>query len=142
MSGNEAKRLVQTYYSQVISGGDYGILDSLVSSEYLDHNAADAGRGPEVVREHMDAMRTTFPDFTMEVEQIFEEASCVVTRVTGRGTHQGEWMGIQPTGREISLRGINIDRVQDGKIIEHWGEADTVGMLMQMGVDPFAAKPC
>jgi predicted ester cyclase len=49
-------------------------------------------------------------------------------------------MGIKPTGREVRLKGINIDRVEGGRIAEHWGEADTIGMLVQMGVDPFAGR--
>ena len=60
--------------------------------------------------------------------------------MTGSGTHLGEWMGIKPTGREVRLKGINIDRVEGGRIAEHWGEADTIGMLVQMGVDPFAGR--
>jgi len=49
-------------------------------------------------------------------------------------------MSIKPSGREVLLKGINIDRVEGGKIAEHWGEADTIGMLMQMGVDPFVGR--
>ena len=56
-------------------------------------------------------------------------------RVVGDG-HLGEWLGIKPTGKRIQLRGINLDRVQAGRIVEHWGEADTIGMLMQMGLNP------
>jgi predicted ester cyclase len=62
----------------------------------------------------------------------------VATRVSGSGTHTGVWQEIQPTGNKIQLRGINIDRIGAGLIVEHWGEADTAGMLWQMGVDPFA----
>ena len=82
----------------------------------------------------------TLPDFTIQIADIFAEGDHVITRVTGRGTHLGEWMGIEPTGREVRLKGINIDRVDRGRIAEHWGEADPIGMLSQMGVDPFAAR--
>jgi predicted ester cyclase len=134
------KETIERYYADVISGRDYSNLSNLVAAEYVDHNAEAGGRGPEVVRKHMEAMRTTLPDFTMCVEQIVAEGDWVATRVTGRGTHKGEWMNIKPTGREIRLRGINLDRLKDGKIVEHWGEADTIGMLLQMGIDPFAGK--
>ena len=82
----------------------------------------------------------TLPDFTIQIADIFAEGDHVITRVTGRGTHLGEWMGIEPTGREVRLKGINIDRVDRGWIAEHWGEADTIGMLSQTGVDAFAAR--
>jgi predicted ester cyclase len=75
---------------------------------------------------------------TLEIQDILTEGDKVVTRVVGQGTHRGEWMGIVPTGAMVRLKGINIDRIADSRIVEHWGEADTVGMLVQMGVDPFA----
>ena len=65
------------------------------------------------------------------------EGEWVAVRVTAEGTHTGEWMGIPATGKKIYLKGINLDRVVDGLIVEHYGEADTVAMLMQMGLDPF-----
>jgi predicted ester cyclase len=140
MSIEHTKQLVRRFYTEVVGGGDYSNLDSFVAADYLDHNAAEAGRGPEVVHTHLEAIRMTLPDFTIEIEDIFAEGEYVITRVTGRGTHLGEWMGIEPTGREVRLKGINIDRVDRGRIAEHRGEADAIGMLVQMGVDPFVKR--
>ena len=92
-----------------------------------------------MVRAHLEGLRRTFPDFQLRIEQMIAEDDLVVTRVTARGTHTGVWLDIKPTGAEIQLHGINIDRVEVGLIAEHWGEADTVGMLEQMGVNPFGA---
>ena len=141
MSIEESKQLIRRFYTEVVGGGDYSNLDNFVAANYVDHNATEVnGRGPEVVRTHLEAIRMTLPDFTIQIEDIFAEGDHVITRVTGRGTHLGEWMGIKPTGREVRLKGINIDRVDRGRIAEHWGEADTIGMLAQMGVDPFAGR--
>jgi predicted ester cyclase len=141
MSIEESKQLIRRFYTEIVGAGDYSNLDSFVAADYVDHNAAEeSGRGPEVVRTHLEPIRMTLPDFTIQIEDIFAEGDHVVTRVTGRGTHLGEWMGIKPTGREVRLKGINIDRVDRGRIAEHWGEADTIGMLVQMGVDPFAGR--
>jgi predicted ester cyclase len=140
MSIEHNRQLVRRFYTEVVGGRDYSNLNSFVATDYLDHNAPDDGRGPEVVRAHLEAIRMTLPDFTIQIEDIFAEGEYVITRVTGRGTHLGEWMGIEPTGREVRLKGINIDRVERGRIAEHWGEADTIGMLVQMGVDPFAGR--
>lgn len=132
------KALVQRYYDEVVSGGNFSNLEQFISPVYLDHNVDDASaRGPDVLRQHLEAIRKTFPDFSMKIEEIITEGNKVVTRVTGRGTHLGEWMGIIPTGKEIYLKGINIDTIEDGKIVEHRGEADTLGMLVQMGLNPF-----
>lgn len=88
----------------------------------------------------MAALLQTFLDFSLHIEDMIAEGDRVVTRVTGRGTHNGRWMQIEPTGKIVNLKGINIERVLNGRIIEHWGEADTVAMLLQMGVDPFAGR--
>jgi predicted ester cyclase len=140
MPMEESKKLIRRFYTEVVGGGDYSNLGSFVANDYVDHNAAEGGRGPEVVRTHLEAIRRTLPDFTVQIENVFAEGDYVITRVTGRGTHLGEWMGIKPTGREVRLKGINIDRVEGGRIAEHWGEADTIGMLVQMGVDPFVGR--
>ncbi len=136
----ESKQLIRRFYTEVVNGGDYSNLDSFIATDYVDHNAAEGGRGPQVVRMHLEAIRMTLPDFTIQIEDILAEGDYVITRVTGRGTHLGEWMGIRPTGREVRLKGINIDRVERGRIAEHWGEADTISMLVQMGVDPFVGR--
>jgi predicted ester cyclase len=86
---------------------------------------------------HLRALRNTFPDFALRTHEVIAEKEWVAVRVTAEGTHVGEWRGIKPSGKRIQLRGLNFDRVHNGRIVEHWGEADTVGMLLQMGVDPF-----
>ena len=90
-----------------------------------------------MVDAHIRAIRHRFPDFTLRRHEAIAEGEWVALRVTAEGTHLGEWLGIKPSGRRILLRGLNLDRVMGGRIVEHWGEADTVGMLLQMGVDPF-----
>ena len=140
MSMEESKQLIHRFYTEVVGSGDYSNLDDFVATEYVDHNAAEGGRGPEVVRTHLEAIRTTLPDLRVQIEDVFAEGDYIITRISGRGTHLGEWMGIEPTGREVQLKGINIDRVEGGRIAEHWGEADTIGMLIQMGVDPFVGR--
>lgn len=132
--------LVRRFYLEVVPRGDLARLGDFIGPDYLDWNAPDAGRGPEVVRAHLQALRTTFPDLVLVIEDLVAGEDRVVTRVSGRGTHRGEWLGVHPTFRVVTLRGINIDRVARGRIVEHWGEADTIGMLMQMGVDPFVGR--
>ncbi|MBI5629470.1 MAG: ester cyclase [Elusimicrobia bacterium] len=135
------KAVARRFYLEAVGGGELAHVESLVGADYVDHNAGlAAGRGPEMVRRHLAALRRTFPDFTLQIEDMVAEGDRVATRVSGRGTHLGEWKGIPPTGALIQLRGMNIDRLAGGKIVEHWGEADTVGMLVQMGIDPFAGR--
>jgi predicted ester cyclase len=134
------KGLVRRYYERVVDGHRLDELGSFIHPEFVDHNSYSNERGPSVVAAHLEAMRHTFPDFRLRIEAMIAEGDMVVTRVTAHGTHIGIWQGIEPTRSEIQLRGINVDRVEGGLIAEHWGEADTVGMLYQMGVDPFAGR--
>jgi predicted ester cyclase len=79
---------------------------------------------------------SAFPDYQSTVEDQVAEGDKVVTRFSSQGTHQGEFLGIAPTGNRVRVTGIDIDRVEEGKIVEHWSEADLLGMMTQLGVIP------
>jgi predicted ester cyclase len=134
------KALVRSYYERVVNEHRLDELASFIHPNYVDHNCDDAGRGPSVARAHLVGLRGSFPDFRLRIEQVIAEGDFVATRVSASGEHSGVWQQIEPTGDRIELRGINFDRIEAGLIIEHWGEADTIGMLWQMGVDPFAVR--
>lgn len=129
--------LVRRFYEQVVSGGDLSRLEAFIAPGYVDHNASSAQIGPSAVRAHVEAVRATLAGFTLGIADLLVCGDKVVTRVEGEGKHSGEWMGIHPTGKVIRVKGINIDRIEDGRIVEHWGEADTLAMLAQMGVNVF-----
>jgi predicted ester cyclase len=78
-------------------------------------------------------VRSTYPDLRLTVEQQIAEGEWVVSRVTMRGTHKGEWLGIRPTGKPIRVTAVNIDRVVDGRIVEHGGAANLLGPLLELG---------
>jgi predicted ester cyclase len=73
----------------------------------------------------------------MNIHEIIAEGDWVASRVTAKGTHLGAWHGVEPSSKCVTLRGIDLNRVSDGRIVENWDEADTLGMLIQMGLDPF-----
>jgi predicted ester cyclase len=77
-----------------------------------------------------------FPDQQLAIEDQFAEGNTVVTRWLFSGTHQGALMGITATGKPVALKGISIDRVQDGAVVEHWAQMDQVGLMQQLGVMP------
>jgi predicted ester cyclase len=138
MSCATNKTLVLNYYQRVVGGGALAEIRDYIGDTYIDHNAPPStATGSAAVEMHLRALRNTFPDFTLSTHEVIAENEWVAVRVTAEGTHLGEWLGIKPSGKRIQLRGLNFDRVQNGRIVEHWGEADTVDMLLQMGVDPF-----
>jgi predicted ester cyclase len=77
-----------------------------------------------------------FPDLRLTVEDIFCEGDMVAARVAFRGTHRGEFQGIPPTGKEVAFSSIEIDRMVDGKVAEHWFEMDLLGLMGQLGAIP------
>jgi predicted ester cyclase len=81
-------------------------------------------------------LRSAFPDFKATIEDIVAEGDKVVVRQTFSGTHKGEFMGVPPTGKSISIGVIDIIRVDGGKFVEHWGQMDTTGMIQQLGAIP------
>ena len=129
--------LVRRFYGELINLPDLAAIEKqlpdFIAADYLDHNAPDA-RGPAGYLAHLRALRNTFPDFRLEVLELIAEGEWVACRVRGGGTHRGEFLGLPPTGKRIEVRGINFDRIANGRIAEHYGEADTFGMLLAMGL--------
>lgn len=82
---------------------------------------------------------SAFPDMHLTVEDQIAEGDRVVTRWTMHGTHQGELMGIPPTGKAVTISGTSIDRLAGGKVAEHWAEFDLLGLMQQLGVIPTPA---
>ncbi|AEG57250.1 ester cyclase [Sinorhizobium meliloti] len=138
MSADAAKAVVRRFYTELFR--DFASAEECISPDYVDHNNADAGHGPNVLRSHVASLLHTFPDFTIEIEDLLAEGDRVVTRVTGRGTHSEHGCRSSRLAPSSKVKRINIDRVSYGHIVEHWGEADTVGMLVQMSVDSFAGR--
>lgn len=81
-------------------------------------------------------MRSAFPDGRHKFEDIIAEEDKVVTRGTFSGTHHGDLLGIPPTGKQVTFSVVHIDRLVDGKIVEHWGQGDTLAIMQQLGIVP------
>jgi predicted ester cyclase len=132
----ENKSLVRRLY-EAINQNSLEMLDEITSPEATIHtpfsqHQASRGRFEEVFT----SMMRAFPDYHVSIEEQIAEADKVVTCYTARGTQQGELMGLSPTGKEVSVTGIDIDRVSGGNIVEHWSKADTLGMMQQLGAVP------
>ena len=128
------KALARRYYEEIVSTGAIDDLPQFVSPDYVEvHDNRRYAIGLDGVREHILGVRRTYPDLRLTVEQQVAEGEWVVSRVTMRGTHRGEWQGIRPTGRTIEVTAVNIDRVVDGRIVEHGGAANLLGPLLESG---------
>jgi steroid delta-isomerase-like uncharacterized protein len=130
--------LAHDIYSLISKHDLEGFLD-LVADDMIEHEELpfpEATGGKAGVGALFQSMFDAFPDFEMSVEDTIAEGDKVVIRVTARGTHQGEFMGMPPTGRRIEVPLIDIARIRDGKIAEHWGVMDNAAMMQQLGAMP------
>ena len=127
-----ARRIVEG-----ISRGATSVIDELFTENYEDHSlppGVPANR--EGTRQFLAVLRSAFPDFKYTLEDEIAEGDRVVHRLTGRGTMQGEFLGMPATGKQATWQEIHIGRFEDGKIAEHWATVDQMGMLQQLGLMP------
>ena len=116
------------------------VIDEIVDESFVSHGAPPGlPPGKEGVRIWASIFRKAFPDVRSIAEDVIVEGDKVVERFTAWGTFNGEFMGIPPTGKAGSTTGINIFRVANGKIVEHWGNSDDLGMMQKIGVIPMMA---
>ncbi len=135
----EHKMIVRRLFEEVWNEGRLDVLDKIAAADYINHPQAhqpNFGGGVEGEKQFISMYRSAFPDVQMTIEDMLAEGDKVVVRWTGRGTHNGELMGIPPTGKQATVTGIAILRITDGKLAEGWGEFDALGMMQQLGVIP------
>jgi steroid delta-isomerase-like uncharacterized protein len=132
------KDLVRRYSDDFWGRGDAEAADELFTEDFVDHNPASPEQtgGREGQKQVLALFRSAFPDLRVTTEEIIVEDDKAALRWTARGTHEGELMGIPATGKQITLTGIDILRIADGRLAERWAEGDNLGMLQQLGVVP------
>ena len=117
--------------------GNTAVVDELVGANIIDHSPMPGqGPGSEGLKDALTMFRGAFPDLQVTIEDMIAEGEKVVVRVTMRGTHQGEFMGIPATNKKIEIGEMHIVRFAGGKMVEHWGQEDSLGMMQQLGVIP------
>ena len=137
MSAEENKALVRRFVDEVQSAGNIDLIDEICSPEFVNHSAPPGIPADREGIKILTAMfRGAFPDSYFTVEDMVAEGDKVVTRKTFHGTHEGELMGIPPTGRRVSMGLIDIVRIADGRVVEHWSVGDNLGMMQQLGIIP------
>ena len=132
----EAKDLVTTYIEAVWNCGSLQALADLTTEDFTYHLGGQAPRDRKEMEAFLTATRAAFPDWRIEIESIIGEGPTVAARWRGEVTHLGPFHGLPATGRKISVSGINLYRLDGGKIAQEWEETDSLGMLNQMGMLP------
>ena len=140
---SDPKTILQQFQRD-IDTGQSAILDKYVAEGYADHNPppfASKTPGMPGLKATFDLSLGIFADFKHVVDDQIAEGDKVVTRITGSGRHIGTFLGIPATNKVVTMSGIAIHRVVNGKLVEHWGQVDAVALLTQMGAMPAPPAP-
>lgn len=131
------KELVRRYY-EIFQEEDFDALEEVLASDYTVHSVPGFAEGKltgrDAIEGYLREYLQAFPDLTATIEEVVAEGDMVAYRATITATHEGEFMGIPPTGEEVSVDGEGFFRIEDGKLAEAWPLMDTLGMMQQLGV--------
>ena len=131
------KAVYRRMVDEVVNQGNFDVVEELFDPSYVDHGAPpDMPPGLEGVKWIFGAFRAGFPDVKFTIDDMVSQGDVVATLVHGEGTQTGAFMGIPPTGKHARWRSVGFFRVRDGKIVEHWGIPDMLGLLIQLGIIP------
>ncbi len=139
MSLERNKAQVARLFSEVLNKGNLAVAEEIISPAFVRRELTTLFRdvtGPEGAQGMAELLRGAFPDIEATVEDMVAEDDRVAARVTLRGTHRGDFLGIAPTGRAIAVTAINIYRFSEGKLVETWQLEDALGLMRQLGALP------
>ena len=131
------KHTVTEFIGALFTKGDLGAVDEYLAEDFVDHDPPMGGpANSEGMRQAAAMFRTAFPDWHSDLGFLVAEDDLVTEYFTASGTQQGELFGVPASGRAVTLPGINIFRVRDGRITERWGRLDDLGLMRQLGLAP------
>jgi predicted ester cyclase len=136
MSSQDNAQAARRLLDAAFSCGDFAVIDEIAAPDCIEHQEGAQAKGPEAVRSTAVRLRASFPDLELRVDDIAAHRDMVWVRVRARGTDTGGVAGRAPSGRNIEADVVDVMRFRDGKMVEHWGVADRLGMLRLFRVVP------
>jgi predicted ester cyclase len=136
MSEKDNEQVFRRLIEEGFNKGNLIALDELFAPNFTEHQDGFVPPNVEGVKGAIVSLRTPFPDLKLAIEEIIASGDKTWARITARGTHQGLFMGRPPTGKSFVITVIDICRFENGKIIEHWGVADRLSLMGQLGLLP------
>lgn len=130
------KVIVRRFYEEVMSQGNMNLLDEIMASDFKDHGETLFGspQGRDTLKQGITASRAVFGDLHVQLHDVIADGEMVGVRGTMRCTHQGEFLGVSPSGNELSWNGLALFRIVDGKITERWFNSDSLSITQQLGL--------
>jgi len=118
------------------SKGDVSVFDKYTSSNFIEHQHGISPKNAEGVKKAINSLHNAFPDFSLIIENLVSDGDKVWGRLTGRGTHKKQFGPMPPTNKKFEITVIDIMRFEEEKLIEHWGVADRLSLMEQLGMKP------
>jgi steroid delta-isomerase-like uncharacterized protein len=136
MDVEKNKALVRRFVEEVFVAGRTDAVDELVHPDFVPHSWPGTGPGPAELKRAMTRVFGGLSDVRMTIEDVIAEGDKVAVRLTAQAVHTGEFMGMPASGKAYSIPELHVFRIRDGKVAEHWGQADLLGMMRQLGAMP------
>jgi predicted ester cyclase len=130
------KAVIRRFVDEVQNKKDWDVYDELNDPEFFNHSAPPGMTDREGSKQYLGGFLNGFPDCQFVIDDMIAEGDQIVTKKTFTGTHEGDFAGIPPTGKWVTLQFVDIMRVRDGRIVEHWLSMDQLSLMQQLGVIP------
>ncbi len=138
MSSEAGIAVVRRNTEEVQGRGNFEVFEELFAADFVDHTPQPGGFTPDRdgARDLYRTLRAAFPDFHAEIHWQISDGDRVTTFKTYHGTHEGTFWGLAPTGRKVHFETVDVMRVRNGKITDHWGVANLLSLVQQLGLAP------
>ena len=130
------KALVRRFIDEIFLKGDFSAVDELLTDDFTPHTWGDMQPGREGLKEAITRVSAGLTDARMTIHDVIAEDDRVAVRLTSSAKQTGEFMGMPPSGKRYEIGEIHIFRLRDGRVAEHWHQADFMGMMRQLGAAP------
>jgi len=135
MKESDNKTIIRRFIEEIENTGDISNIREFISEDYVEvHDGQRYPIGIQGAIDHVLGVRRVYPDLKLTIENQISEGEWVATTYSVTGTFKNEWFSMKPTGKPITFTGVNVDRIRNGKIIEHGGAANLLDPLLKAGV--------
>ena len=136
MGTDENKVIVRRFIEEIFVKGNVDAVDKLVAHDFVPHSWPSVAPGPEGLKQAVKRVSTGLSDISMKIEDMISQDDKVAVRLTAHARHQGDFMGLPATGKSYTISETHIFHIRDGKVAEHWRDADMLGLMQQLGALP------
>ena len=132
----ENKAVVRRFIDEIFLEGNLDSVDELLTDDFTPHTWGKVEPGKEAMKAAIERVSKGLSDASMTIQDVIDEGDRVAVRLTSHAVQTGEFMGLPPSGKPYTIGEIHIFRLVDGKVAEHWHQADFMGMMRQLGASP------